>query len=211
MHGTTSRAVRHLALVTFCGATMCASVVPGCAGRRDSGATAASDTPTAGPKPAPMVRPSTPGPTVTLASTRVTNQTGTRCRVVMVVVETPLADASGNLATPRWWWGEPVVLTATTTEEYRLEALAADKAPVAGKRSVLVKIETLLGTRVETVAWYNIVGPMPTRLELVRDGEDVAPAVPMPTTIETLARDLWPTSTDGTPDAPHAAADASPN
>lgn len=209
MHPTVSRIPTQVALpLLFGSAAVCVSLVSGCGWVRGSGASSSSSAPTTEPKPA-AAHASASDPTVMLAKTRVTNQTGTRCRVVMAVVETPLMDASGNQALPRWWWGQPVVLTATTTEEYRLEALATDKAPVAGKRSVLVKIETLLGTRVETTAWYNIIGPMPARLELIRDGDDVAPAVPLPSTIETLAHDLWPALPDGSSSA--AAPAASPN
>lgn len=135
-----------------------------------------------------------PAPSVVLAKTRLTNQTGTRCRVLMTVVE---ADAA-----PRWWWGEPVVLTATSSEDYQLRAFADDKAPVAGKRSVLVRVETLLGTRAETTQWYNVIGPMPVRIDLIRVGDDVAPACFAPATIEPLAAELWP--------APQSAAAAEP-
>lgn len=131
-------------------------------------------------------------PMAVLVRTQLTNQTGTRCRVLVTVVETPSGDTDTGDAEARWWWGEPMVLTATTSQEYQLRALAAERAPVGGARSVLLRVETLLGTRAETTVWYNIVGPVPTKIDLVREGDDVVPACYAPTIIEVLPQELWP-------------------
>lgn len=134
----------------------------------------------------------TPGPVI-LARTTLTNQTGTRVRVLLAVVEVP-KDAS---APPKWWWGDEVVLTATTSQAYELRARMLDAVPPGASRSVLIRVESLLGTRVETTAWFNLIGLVPKRIDFVREpkGDDVLPACFPPSTIEPLAKDLWPSST----------------
>lgn len=129
-------------------------------------------------------------PKVVLAKTQLTNQTGTRVRVTMTMVEVP-KDTS---AAPKWWWGDSVVLTASYSAAYEFRARLDDRLAGGVVRSALLRVETLLGTRVETTEWYNIVGPVPKRIDFVREmkTEAVVPACFGPSTIEPLARELWP-------------------
>jgi hypothetical protein len=127
---------------------------------------------------------------VVLARTQLTNQTGTRVRVTMTMVEVP----KDSGAAARWWWGDSVTLTASYTTGYEFRARLDERLPTGGARSALIRVQTLLGTRVEGTEWYNIVGPVPKRIDFVREpkGEGVVPACYPPSTIEPLARELWP-------------------
>lgn len=138
----------------------------------------------------PSRAPSTDG-TTSLAKTRITNQAAARARVCLVVAE---SGATGGAA--QWWWGAPVVLTATSTVSYDLRTSAgADLND--GHRSVLVRVESDVGQAGASTAWYQIIGPIPTSIDLVRANGELVPAAAEPTRLEPLAQELWPSQAAG--------------